>query len=419
MHTQSIKFIFLFLTCCIFSSCSHHTNALTSIQITDQNGLKETFSSSERLDLYRDTNFLSPQPHSQILRVYKPENQADTESFLTSYYPNGQIQKYLEIKNTQAHGVYKEWYFTGASKVTAKVIGGSPDFSSNSEASWLFDGPCKAWDQEGNLLAEIEYRNGRLEGESQTFHTNGLTWKLSNYENGLLKGKEKVYLTNGELLSEQAFSRGLAHGPARRFWPNKKLAANEFFKEGKLIQSEYFSPRGKRIAHVTQGSGHQAKFRRESLYLIQEVKNGTACGEVKVFNKRNTISRKYFQNEGVRDGLEVIYYPSGQERISFQWKRGKISGLVKTWYPSGVLESQREMDGNKKSGILSAWYRDGSTMLVEKYHLNNLLEGEYFRLGNLTPTSSIRGGAGMVTLFDSDGTFLREVIYQGGEPLSE
>ena len=103
-------------------------------------------------------------------------------------------------------------------------------------------------------------------------------------------------------------------------------------------------------------------------------------------------------------------------KLSVSWYEGKIQGLVKTWYDNGVMENQREMTEGERNGVSTAWYRDGSLMMIEEYETGKLQKGDYYKKGSRQPVSQVNNGEGTVTLFDSEGNFIRKVPYYQGKP---
>ena len=105
------------------SKSGNHSDDLVSIQILDRNGFSETISARERLGIYENIHFNSPQPYQKVVRIYGKASQGNTFSKVTTYHPNGQPWQYLEIENGRAHGQFIEWHPNGQQKIEATVIG--------------------------------------------------------------------------------------------------------------------------------------------------------------------------------------------------------------------------------------------------------------------------------------------------------
>lgn len=398
---------------------------LKSINLVDQNGFSETVTSEDRLEKYACVDFLQPQPYQKVLRIYGRDPDGHTHACINSYYPNGQPKQYLEIVNNRAQGEYREWHSNGQLLVEANVVGGEPDIDAGAEKTWLFNGLSRAWDEDGNLIAEIPYNFGELEGESIYYHKNGSIWKTIPCSKGCINGIMKIYLVDGSLLQKVNYEMGMKQGLSERYWPNGIIAANEFYKDDKLNDAQYFDLSGICVCMIEEGNGYKALFGKDGVNELHQYSNGIQEGEIKIFNTDGTLAKLYHVKNELKDGEEIEYFPLNEvagehkPRMTIEWVEGYIQGKVKTWYPNGTQESQREMSQNKKNGLLTAWYENGRVMLIEEYDHDKLINGEYFLPGEKTPISMVKSGKGIVTLFDSKGNFLRKVAYQNSKPIFE
>lgn len=395
---------------------------LVSINIIDRNGLSEIVNSPDRLKQYQCVDFLKSQPYQKVVRVYGKDAEGNSLSYITSYYPNGQPKQYLEVLNNRAFGCYQEWFQNGVLSLQTRVIGGIADLHSSAENSWLFDGLSMAWDENGNLSAEILYCKGDLEGVSKYYHSNGMIWKLTPFSKNKLEGTSEIYTTTGELLQSVEYSRGVKNGSSLRFWPGGGVAAEEFYAEGILTEGRYFNLCGELVAKIEQGEGYRATFTKTGISELQEYHCGVLEGEVKVYDKNTNLVKIYHVKRGLKHGEEIEFMETSplqknrRPRLLISWYEGKIQGMMKTWYPNGTMESQREMSNNSKNGLLTAWYLDGNLMLIEEYDRDKLIRGEYYRKGESVPISQVADKKGVATLFDSEGNFLRRINIYNGHP---
>lgn len=391
---------------------------ITSINIIDRNGMSETISSQDRLGSFNKTNFLAPQPYQKVLRNFGKDKNGTARSCITSYHPNGQIKQYLEAVNNRAYGTYREWHPNGQLKVNSTVIGGQADINTQAEESWLFDGKSYAWNEEGTLLAEISYSKGELDGLAEYYHSNGTLWKISPYVKDCLHGTQQIYLEDGALFHVIEYREGAKEGKSLRYWKEGQMAYEELYHQGSLTSANYYNQDGNSTSTIANGSGFRTIFGKESLQSLQEYRNGTQEGVVKIFNRRGDLIRTYSVKNEEKYGEEIDYYPLTQiPKLLMSWQNGILEGPVKTWFENGTLESQKEMSQNKKNGLSTAWYRNGTLMLVEEYENDILLKGEYYRMGEKAPLSTIEKGKGIANLFNSEGNFSKKIYYHDGKPL--
>ncbi len=400
---------------------------LVSINIIDRNGLTETVSSKDRLDNYKNVNFLSHQPYTKVLRVFAKDKEGTATSQITSYHPNGQVKQYLEVENGRAHGSYAEWHANGKMKLSAFVIQGIPDIDERSELTWLFDGTSRAWDEEGRLLTAIFYKKGELADTSRYFHPDGSVAKEIPYVNGEMHGAVKCFYPGGALAEITHFAAGVLAGDSETYWPDTRLACKEFYEKGLLKQGAYYTKNGELVASIAEGTGKRCVFDENGPREFHEWKNGKAEGEVVILTSNNFVITRYFIKNNEKHGSELRYYPpppftktgegQPQPKLVIEWYEGKIHGLVKTWYDNGIQESQREMSNNLKQGIFTAWYRDGSLMFIEEYEKDKLVRGEYSKKDTGTPISKVEKGKGEAYVYDGDGNFCKKIRYTDGKPI--
>lgn len=419
-------FIILIACFCLVSdlctAASQSTPEITSISILDRNGFSETISNPDRLNQYKNVDFLKNQPYQKVLRIYSRDKYGAIRAYITSYHPNGQPKQYIEVVNNRAYGMYREWYPNGVTKLDVSIVGGIADLDDNASKSWLFNGNSRAWDEQGNLLADIVYSNGILHGDATYYHPNCKVWKIVPARNGLLEGTYAVYLENGSLLQSTEYSQGLKHGASNRYWDGKQPASEEVYRSGMLMSGRYYSPSGEFICDIEEGTGFRAIFGKDKVSEMHEYQRGVQAGEVKVFDQQGVLVSIHHVKNGMKNGEETEYFEPEHvdddlmPKISVNWVNGKIQGNVKTWYANGVMESQREMNNNEKNGVLTAWYEDGSVMMLEEYDHEKLVKGEYFAPGEKISVSLVSNGKGIATIFDSHGNLIRKINYNNGRP---
>lgn len=393
---------------------------MTSIHLVDRNGFTETISGKDRIKQFQQTDFLKSQPYQKVLRIYQRGPSGNACSIITSYHSNGNLKQYLDVVNARANGTYGEWHENGQPSILTKVIGGMADITAEAEKSWIFDGVSHVWNDKGTLIAEVQYCQGELEGDSTYYHPSGRVWKLIPFRKGKIHGEERIYLDSGEIFQQTNYVDGVKHGSSEKYWSNKQLACQENYKQGRLESGRYYTSCGDLASEVSNGYGYRAIFGKDSISELQEYKRGVLEGEVKVFNKDQRLVRIYHSKNELNHGEEIDYYdiPSDSPvpRLSVQWYQGKVQGTMRSWYSDGTLESQREMSNNAKNGVLTAWYRDGSLMMIEEYEQDKLIRGDYFKKGEKFPVSQIQEGKGIAMVYDSEGIFVQKVTYERGKP---
>lgn len=408
---------FVFFASC-YTSKALHQQKLSSIQLIDRHGVRETISTDERLKSYQRNDFLLAQPYEKVVRVFTPNPEGQVISKLTSYHENGQIKQYLEVLSGRAHGMYREWYENGQERVRFTVIEGVGDLSQTALKSFIIDGLSEAWDSKGNIIARISYSRGRLVDTTYLYHSNGQIKSSIPYHNGAIHGIVSNYDEEGTFIGSSSYNLGKLHGKSISVGCTNNPPLEEDYENDQLVWGKYYDFENNIISHVENGSGIRSTFIEGKLAKQYQVSQGKLVGAVTCFDTTGNIINRYHLNErGEKDGSEVVYYPGANSpQLQLEWLAGEVHGLVKTWYLSGILESEREFSHNKKEGLHLAWYMNGNIMLMEEYENDVLCKGSYYKLGKKDPISTIQKGYGTATLYDKDGRFLRKINYERGLP---
>jgi antitoxin component YwqK of YwqJK toxin-antitoxin module len=419
LKSLSFCIAILLLTSCASRTQPDNSAKIVSMQIIDRHGFTETISSKDRLASYQKTDFLAPQPYQKVLCVYGRKADGHTTSKITSYHDNSQIWQYLDVVNGRANGLYAEWFPNGQKKIEAHVVEGPADINDISKNSWIFDGPSKVWDEEGNLLAEINYEKGLLHSPSIYYYPNATVQKIIPYHEGEINGLVQIFDDQGALVEQISHVNGKRQGHSFGTWDKDQYAYQEEYDNDLLMQASYFSPSGTQLASIKEGAGQKAEFKERRLYSLISYSNGIPDGEVRIFRADGSLHSSYIISNGMKQGEEWEYYPSGEKhpKICLHWNEDLLQGQVRTWYENGTMESQREINNNKKQGLCFAWYKNGDLMLAEEYENDMLTKGTYYKKGDKTPVSRIDSGKGEATLYTSEGIYLRKTSYEKGRPI--
>lgn len=415
--------LLILLSACAYRGNHDQSDTVVSMQLMDRNGFSETISAKDRLSNYEKVDFLTPQPYQKVLRVFGRTESGKSTSKITTYHPNGQLWQYLEVADGRAHGIYQEWHSNGKKKLEAFVIEGTPDLTEMAQMTWLFEDKSYVWDEDGQMVAEISYEKGSLEGKAFYYHPNGQLSKEIPYHKDEIDGSLNVYNDEGFLIEKMEYRNGLKDGESSGFWENGTKCYLEVYKKGLLLTASYYDFDGESISEISNGNGNQALFKDRKLYSLVEHQNGLPQGEVSLFDEEGCLVGLYHIKDGKKYGDEWEYYPSQnpspKPKLCLHWDDDSIQGVAKTWYENGMLESQREINANKKHGLCFAWFKEGDLMLMEEYEDDILVKGSYFKKWDKKPISKVENGKGVATLYDSEGRFLRKIIYEKGLPQGE
>lgn len=399
------------------------SDRLVSLVIEDHQGFREKLTAKDRLSAYQKVHWLQPQPYRKVVRNYGHVRSGGTRSFITTYYPNGQLKQYLQVIDNRAQGTYCEWYADGIPKILASVSGGAAEVDSAAVETYSFVGITEAFDREGMLLAQLPYTAGLLHGEAIYYHSNGSVREKIAYEKGVRHGAYHRYNREGGVMEEGTYSDGHLQGLVLGYDHEGAVLFEEVYEEGLLVRGCYTLAE----TSVLNGEGTRWVKREDGGTELIEYRHGMPCGAHEIRDQRGILISCVHRQGDHKHGLETVYYPPsrfgpatsiGIPKVQLQWNHDELQGQARTWYPSGRLESQRELVGNRLCGLSMAWYEDGALMLVEEYRDGLLIKGEYYPLGNTLPVTSVQQGTGVATLFDGQGHVTGRISYLDGQPVA-
>ncbi|NGX34236.1 MAG: hypothetical protein K1060chlam1_00587 [Candidatus Anoxychlamydiales bacterium] len=426
MNNKNIILVIFASITLLSCTAKHQESEISCIQIVDRNGLTETISSEENLKKYEQTNFDKTQPYQKVLRIYNKDAQNNSLSILTTYHENGQIWKYLDIKNARAFGKYKEYHSNGKLKIDANVISGAPDF--NNQESWLFDRDSYVYNEKGDLISKFYYEKGSLQKDTIYYYSNGQIKKIIPYIDDEVTGEIIQYTKSGEILSKTTYKNGIKHGSNIGFFSKENIAFIEDYENNLLITGQYFKKSRVKTSLIKNGDGQKAIYKNQQITKLIEYKNGKPEGRVQIFSLEGNLQNEYFQKDDIKEGIETEYYKKNEipkshkknekiPKLEITWSSGNIHGTVKTWYKNLKLESQKEYVHNKKNGPHFVWYENGSVMFIEEYENDTLTKGSYYQINQKDPISTIINGNGIATLFDKEGRYIKKIMYTQGKPI--
>ena len=314
----------LFLSLSFLMGCSQKAAVnenpdILSMQTIDRNGFSETISSKDRLKTFSKVDFLSAQPYQKVLRVYPRNSNGQSLSRITSYHANSHPCQYLEVVEGRAHGVYKEWHQNGKLKIDAYVIEGLADVNEAAQASWLFDGLCKVYSEEGGLVAEFTYEKGLLQGEARHHHPNGQIAKILPYTQNELEGEAKVLSSSGELLESILYQKGLKHGLAKGKTLDDSWNYEELYDKGNLLEASYRSLHWPELPSVKNGEGFQVCFEKSHVEKVIEIHEGQPKGCIRNFSPSGVLVSLYHIQGSLKEGEETTLLSLSACQIPFRY----------------------------------------------------------------------------------------------------
>lgn len=170
----------------------------------------------------------------------------------------------------------------------------------------------------------------------------------------------------------------------------KKITFNiPFFKKGELVSGvlysdvtlDFFSSEGfkiiktslKRETHLSNGVRHGIEtifYNDSSIKSINNFKYGILDGNQKYWYDNGNKQKEEFYLEGLLDGVRKHYFrgASGELRKKEFYLKGKKEGEHIEWHPNNqIVKSREKFSNNKKHGCQIYYYQNGNTISEEHY----------------------------------------------------
>jgi antitoxin component YwqK of YwqJK toxin-antitoxin module len=158
---------------------------------------------------------------------------------------------------------------------------------------------------------------------------------------------------DGRKSRETEYLNGKKHGLEKTFFPDQQVQSQIEYKDGQI--------NGLFTSWNRTGEKESAVFKdgRTDGPWFYFSKDGTIKnGKDTLISKDGTrIERTY--TDGVKQGLETIWYPNGKKRQETNYKNGALHGISKTWRPDGSIERESHFKDGQSDGPFIAYYENG------------------------------------------------------------
>ncbi len=362
-----------------------------------------------------------------INSVFAQPNKINPDGYNTFYYENGKISSEGKMRNGKPDGFWKTYFPSGIVKSEGSR------FNFELDSLWIF------YNERGDTLQKIDYKNGKKNGYLSTYEylydnnkkTGGIVSK-ELYLNDIKQGTS-YYYEKGILIRSVNYKDGKKQGLSKEFDKTGRIIAITEYSNDYIINRERINQIDK--AGLKQGiwkSFHSNnKIAIESNYL-----NDTLSGYYKEFDMSGKITKlvKYLHGTLLTDSISEEanpvkwvedYYDNGKIKFRGGYKEGVAIGIHKE-YPrdgsvtiakeydeTGILIGEGSMDENdKRQGTWKYYYETGEIKAKGDFK-DNLKTGEwifYYEDGKIEQRGKYNKDkpSGLWTWYYSNGNKWRE-----------
>ena len=298
---------------------------------------------------------------------------------------DGQLLLNCSYVDLKLEGLYKEWSGDRKDSCNITYKDGMP-----------WEGILKKW-VNNNCVKIDGYKDGKRNGISKQWYSNGKLHYESQYVDGLLEGKSMSYFPDGEVKYELNYHNGKKHGLNKGWSGNLDVilyCASESAMPGAyeayesvdleydelvpldIIKKSYWKGEGEYLQSI--------EINRDDSYLINEeynYENGVKLN-TKSWFKNDQLKEETVYQDGKKDGLYKTWYENGQLKEETIYRDGKIDSLQKFWYKTGNKKQEISFKEGLKSGESRFWFEDGELSSIENYK-NGVLDGLCIRTSSI------------------------------------
>ena len=222
----------------------------------------------------------------------------------------------------------------------------------------------------GELKYQVNYLNGKINGQSVGFFKSGKKSYILNYDNGILQGLSETYFENWALKSTCTFENGKKNGIEETYEKNISnqeqtyLSSKRNYENGELDGlEEGFYPNGKKkfTQYWDKGLLSGTKY----LYFQSDI------------NGKEVVKQEYSFKNGVKNGDYITYYYNGKKETQGIYKDGVKESVVLRYSSDGVLKFKESWKNDLKHGDWIEYYKSGKIKKEYSYEFNNK-KGEEF-----------------------------------------
>lgn len=313
-------------------------------------------------------NYKKGLEHGIWINYYENGNISDSGSYFEGRmdgewkykFENGNIYQVGFFKRNLQDSTWKTYFENGQLSSIGEMIEGNPsgkwiDYYENGQvASNIVFLPQNktiienVWDREGN---QIVYDGNGL---YKSFSISGQLIMQGKVQNGLKIGKWVTYFENGKMKEE-----GIFENEIYRITNSWDINGEQNIKEGQGVYKAYYP-------------------NRETVYESGNIIDGLREGTWHVFYESNTLFQEQNYVNGKLNGLQKVYFESGQIYTSGEMVDDYKNGEWHWFYENGNISSKVSFIKDKKEGKQIMWSELGEKVKEEFYQNGILIDERLF-----------------------------------------
>ena len=245
--------------------------------------------------------------------------------------------------------------------------------------------------KENKLLEECRYKEGNRDGLYKRYYGDGQTVQSERtFIDGKVDGVSRTYHSNGKVETEKVYKLGIEDGYDRRYGSDGALTLDECYKDGKRD--------GKWTQHLSSNLGDMVR--------ISFYKNGLPDGQWSETWKDGKPEKSTTYKNDEKNGEEITYFTDGTPEKSSNYLNDKLNGVTKEFYfESGKCKSEYTFKNGKREGAYKRYFDTGKLREEGRCEADSeVYRKEYYANGKLKSVAERKGGGwNTIERYDSEG----------------
>ena len=254
----------------------------------------------------------------------------------------------------------------------------------------MYHGNCRHF-KENKLLEECRYKEGNRDGLYKCYYGDGQTVQSERtFIDGKVDGVSRTYHSNGKVETEKVYKLGIEDGYDRRYGSDGTLTLDECYKDGKRD--------GKWTQHLSSNLG--------DIVRISFYKKGLPDGQWSETWKDGKPEKSTTYKNDEKNGEEITYFTDGTPEKSSNYLNGKLNGVTKEFYfESGKCKSEYTFKNGKREGAYKRYFDTGKLREEGCCEADSeVYRKEYYANGKLKSVAERKGGGwNTIERYDSEG----------------
>lgn len=110
-------------------------------------------------------------------------------------------------------------------------------------------------------------------------------------------------------------------------------------------------------------------------------KKGVQDGNIRLWTEDGKLLRDFIAQNNIANGLYLEYYPNGKASLSVNFRNDTLNGPAAYYYSNGELSQKGSFEKGKKNGKWTYWSENGDAIGTETYRNSFFIEGPDINIG--------------------------------------